>query len=174
MRSQVTFEEISALQKLKKTNLIVTFYHWCSPDTDNYRYPLRLKDLKEDRGLFVCDDAFSWATPHLLDTSQLYEVDCVIRNPLCLMEQFLEYEQIFRDPSPEYSLFLEGGFDALIVTPHQYSRGIRQCLIRNPKKQVLAIREVSKPTADEVRQVQEKQATLWGQILFPNKRKRSR
>lgn len=166
MRSQMTFEEIDNHFKTSKVGLIVTFYHWASPDTDNYKYPLRMSDLTSEKGFYVCDDTFSWADPHMVDMAQLYEVDCVIRKPLCLMQQFIDFETVFRDPSPEYSLFLEGEFDAVIYTEHEYGRAVRQCFIRDPVKQVLGIREIDKPDVEEIIRNKANMGKLWDEILL--------
>jgi hypothetical protein len=125
--------------------------------------------LTSDKEFYVCDDTNTWATPHLLEAQQLYEIDCVIQKPLVVLNQFFDFEGIFHHSSPEYSLFLKGRFDSIIYTPHVYGRGVRQCLIRNAKKQVLDVREIDKPRLDEVKRVKQEQAKLWGEILFKKK-----
>lgn len=169
MKRNTSFEDIDKHFCLSNKALIVTMYHWASPDTVNYSYPLQLKDLTNDKELYVCDDAYAWATPHLLETCQLYEIDCVFQKPLIVLNQFLDFEGIFDKSSPEYDLFIKGGFDSVIYTPHAYGRGVRQCLIRNAKKQILDVREINKPCLDEVRQSQQKQAKLWREIFFNKK-----
>lgn len=169
MNNVVSFEDIGKHFTSSNKSLIVEMYHWASPDTENYSYPLELKNLKNDKEFFVCDDPYTWSTPHLLEVCQLYKIDCIIRKPLVVLEQFLDFESIFNRSSLEYKLATKGGFDSIIYTPHVYGRGVRQCLIRNAKEQVLDIREIDKPHIYAIERIHQEQSKFWTDTLFNKK-----
>lgn len=120
------------------TKTIATYYHWASPESSS----LIGDKIETNRCLYVCDDRYSWASPHV-PGMQLFEVDCVLSKVFKLEGQFGEYETIFNDQFAVNKLFLErGGFDAVIYTPHELSRGVRQIALFKPKQQIIALRRV--------------------------------
>lgn len=118
---------------------IGTFYHWLDP---YHEKKLTRQTLVNDRPLYVCDDNFSWASPHVKGM-ELYEIDAYWVNPLILTGQFTDYEVLFADHNQINQTFLKHGeFDAVVYTPHHLGRGVRQIALLKAKDQVLAIRRV--------------------------------
>lgn len=152
---------------MKKT--IAVFYHWLDP---YHEKALSKKTLHNNAPLYVCDDNFSWAAPHVKGM-ELYEIDAYWEKPLILTGQFTDYETIFADHNRANQTFLEcGGFDAVFYTPHYLSRGIRQIALLKPKDQVLAIRRVPDLEIDweVIKRQREDQNRAWGEIML-NKEK---
>lgn len=144
---------------------LAIFYHWLDP---YHGAALSKKTLRNDTILYVCDDNFSWAAPHV-EGMELYEVDVMWEKPLILAGQFTDYEMIFSDHNAANRTFLErGGFDAVFYTPHYLSRGVRQIALLKPKDQVLAIRRVPDLEIDweVIKRQREDQNRAWGEIMF--------
>ncbi|BDD79686.1 hypothetical protein [Burkholderia phage FLC9] len=144
---------------------IAIFYHWLDPSTD---MKLSRKTLHNNTPLYVCDDIFSWAAPHIKGM-ELYEIDVVYQKPLILQGQFTDYEEIFADHNRINQKFLEqGGFDIVIYTPHYLSRGVRQIALLKPKDQVLAIRRVPDHEIDwaMIERLRDEQNRGWSEIMF--------
>lgn len=150
---------------MKKT--IAIYYHWLDP---YHEKKLSRETLNNDTPLYVCDDNFSWASPHV-EGMELYEIDAYWEKPLILTGQFMDYETIFSDHNAINKTFLRnGGFDAVFYTPHYLSRGIRQIALLKPKDQVLAIRRVPDLEIDweTIKRQREDQNRAWGEIMFDN------
>ena len=145
---------------------IAIFYHWADPSMgDGF---LTRKTLTNDKTLYVCDDYWSWASPHLPEM-ELYEIDAVYKKPLILTGQFTDYEAIFSEHNVVNDTFLKkGGFDAVIYTPHPLGRGVRQIALLKPKDQVIAIRRVPNHEIDwqSIKLMREEQNRGWSNIMF--------
>ena len=168
--SYLTFEEISKIQPALEKGLIVSAYHWWSQDNDKTPSPVTIKELKEEP-FFFSDNPFDWASPHLYDATRLFKIDIILRKPFICFEQFYQFEEVFVNPSPEYSLVVEGGFDSILYTPHRYGRGVRQGMVLNAKKNIVDIEEIDKPDLNLVNREQQKMAQLWTEILFESRKK---
>jgi hypothetical protein len=121
------------------TGTIATYYHWRDPGNDPI---LSKKSLHNNKPLYVCDDNFTWASPHI-EGMELYEIDAIYEKPLILSDQFIAYETIFNDHNRLHQKFLKKGeFDVVIYTPHELSIGVRQIALLKPKDQVIAFRRV--------------------------------
>jgi hypothetical protein len=144
---------------------IATYYHWADPSMGDQ--VLTRKTLTNDRTLYVCDDYWTWASPHIPEMT-LYEVDALFKKPLVINGQFEEYERIFSDHNAVNARFLRnGGFDAVIYTPHPLSRGVRQIALLRPKDQVLAIRRVPNHEIDweSIKHMRDEQCSGWTAIM---------
>lgn len=148
----------------KGVSVIATFHHWWDPYHDTN---LSLTNIHNDKGFYVCDDQYSWASPHL-EGMRLFEVDCLFKNPLVVLDQFDPYEEIFGDDSPRalYQTFLRnGGFDSIFYTPHPYGRGVRQGKLLKPKSQILALREITNLDIARLEKMRKSQNESWSKIM---------
>jgi hypothetical protein len=128
--------------------VVATFYHWFSPSESeeaehvpalSTKGKLTLRDIKSNPGPFyVCDDPWTWASPWKHDM-QLYAIDCVIKKPFPLFEQFVPMEQM---NETNFIDFKAGGFDSVIYTPHAYGRGVRELGLLYPAQQVVGCRKL--------------------------------
>jgi len=143
---------------------IAIFYHWLDPFHDR---KLTRETLTNDQPLYVCDDTFSWAAPHV-EGMELYEIDARWSKPLIITGQFEDYETLFSDHNKINETFLRNGeFDAVFYTPHYLSRGVRQISLLRPKDQVLAIRRVPDIEIDwaSIKAQREDQNKGWSNIM---------
>lgn len=126
---------------------LMTCYHWRDPE---HQGEFNTREFKQDQILHVCDDYFSWAHRE----SRLYKLDVAFREPLVLLEQLPDYEEIFTEDSlgngdnAFWSLVLDGGFDSIVYTPHPYGRGVRQAALMQAWQQVLNVTEIPVDTLD--------------------------
>lgn len=112
-------------------SVIGEVYHW----SELSRPELEMKTLDE-RALHVADDHWSWWDGN----SRCQKLTVVFRNPLVLLEQFDEYGDVFAEAKKaNWELVRKGGFDSIVYTPHEYSRGYRQAVLLKPKEQVLSV-----------------------------------
>lgn len=169
-----TFEQISeTFQKnpylgLPYPGLITQVYHWWGPSTETHNEPPTIKNLKQHI-FFFSDNPFDWADTHLYKYTRLFKIDVLLKNPFFVLDQFYDFESIFVNPSPEYSLVLEGNFDSILYTPHKYGRGVRQGMVINAKKSIISVEETDKPPLELVEIKKRNQAKLWGEILLNSK-----
>lgn len=163
LTSNLSFETLSLIysRSTRPLKIIDTYFHWGSSDHPEFTK----KNLKNNQEVFVCDDSFTWAPIH--DKSglehTLYAVTCSVFNPLCLMEQYEDYETIFhdREKNPRKNVRLlrkDNRHSAIVWTPHVAAQSSRQMAILQPQRDIITIQNLGRGTFDDEHRFVESQS----------------
>jgi hypothetical protein len=136
-------------------------YHWSDPS----EMALSMSNIDPERSLFISDEYYSWA--NFEHGGSLYELRVAFTRPLTLLEQMEDFETLFpEDGSGLYNeLVKKGDFDSVVYTPHPYGRGIRQAVLLEPRKQILAVKEIEDYSPELIEAYRERESRYWRSIM---------
>lgn len=148
------FDEMRSGQQTR--NIVGVVYYWQPIDEE----PLT-QQLLTPTPLVVCDNYWS----HYDANARCLQMHSVFRKPLVLPQQFERFEEVFAEGrTTNWALLRKGGFDSVVYTPHEYSRGVRTALLLDPPKQVLNIDGFYDYDEDEVLAKRKALAPKWREI----------
>ena len=155
-----TFEEVMKSFESNRNRISVTFYHWATIGWKN-KFSL---DHLEHRPITLSDSPLQWCPVQNYRLMVLFEVDCIIRRPLFLVNEFQSIHYSVRMPSPEWEYFLSYGYDSLFYIPSRTTRFMREVRLRDAKLQVSGIRSIQRPDLEEIKQAHDERNTFGDEI----------
>ena len=137
-KSPVITEEIAKYfnRSGKKKSLILPLYHWADEG-----FPLLKKSrIRDDKSFYVCDNSFEWNQSGMKGLN-LYQLDCLIKDPLLLIAQFGNYELMFNEANRQKNAerMKDREYDTIVYTPHPLNQECSQICLLKPKEQILNI-----------------------------------
>lgn len=162
MPGETFFEQLETGQSV---SVVGYCFHWQDPENT----ALQFGKIRSDRPLYISDEIYTWANPHLeKDAHRLYELSCVFRRPLVLLQQYEPFEDVFSESNQSnWDFVRKAGFDSIVYTPHKWSRGDRQAILLEPMTQVLSLRELINPDMGAIARKRQSDQKQWERVMTP-------
>lgn len=136
-KSEMTFEQLNEFYKNRDRGIavIVTMYHW----SEN----LMSKEELIDQRIWACDNSNDWNMIRYKGL-HLYAFECIIRNPLFRMGQWLSAEHHSIDDPTSKRMIGKRPVDCIIHTPHEWSDEpqLREILFMNARESIITVKHL--------------------------------
>ncbi|AQT28037.1 hypothetical protein pVa21_096 [Vibrio phage pVa-21] len=128
-------------------------YHWRERDDTEVMNP---REFDDSRGFYLCDDPYSWGSPHLSGTHAVV-VEYRVDNPYVDRDNKEIYEFTYHKSVVEK--LRKEGYDAIVYVSDQHNdlESGRQLYLLNPSTQIKSIKPLTFPVIlDAPRQIEDR------------------